>query len=68
VWVEHEQSQKLDQLVEKVLQEEILRDNPQFREAFVAKLTERVLGSSIGENVTPMRGTAQKRGGKEEAG
>lgn len=35
VWVEHDQSQKLDQLVEKVLQEEILRDNPQLNKTLV---------------------------------
>ncbi|MEQ9239037.1 MAG: hypothetical protein RIG66_33685 [Coleofasciculus sp. E2-BRE-01] len=35
VWVEHDQSQKLDQLVEKVLQEEIMRDNPQLNKTLV---------------------------------
>ena len=35
VWVEHDQSQKLDQLVEKVLQEEILQDNPQLNKTLV---------------------------------
>ncbi len=61
VWVEHEQTEQLEKLVDKVLQDEILQDNPQLREAFVAKLTERVLGSSSADSMAQMRGKKQKK-------
>lgn len=58
VWVERESEAKIEALVEQTLQSSILRDNPQLQQAFVAKLTERVLGATSPENITQMQ---QKR-------
>lgn len=57
VWVEHEQQDKINQLVEKVL--EILPDNDQIRQAVLAKLTERLFGETSEEGVTRIQGKRQ---------
>ncbi|MCT7995955.1 hypothetical protein [Laspinema olomoucense] len=54
VWVERESEGKIEALVEQILQNPILRNNPQLQQAFVAKLTERVLGVTSPENITQM--------------
>ncbi|MCP2729892.1 hypothetical protein [Limnofasciculus baicalensis] len=55
VWIEREYQDPIDDLVEKVLQEPLLLDNAQLQQAFVAKLTERVLGKESQDNVTQLR-------------
>jgi hypothetical protein len=52
VWVDNETTEQIESLVNKVLQEPLLLDNPQLQQAFVAKLTEKVLGNPSGENLT----------------
>lgn len=55
VWVERESEAKLEALVEEILQNSILRDNPQMQQAFVAKLTERVLGAKSDTHIAQMQ-------------
>ncbi|WP_286174291.1 hypothetical protein [Limnospira platensis] len=59
VWVEHESENQIEKLVEATLQNHLLRDNPQLQQAFVAKLTERVLGATSQENLAQMQKTRQ---------
>ncbi|TVU55273.1 MAG: hypothetical protein EA414_02550 [Arthrospira sp. PLM2.Bin9] len=61
VWVEHESENQIEKLVEATLQNHLLRDNPQLQQAFVAKLTERVLGATSQENLAQMQKTRQNR-------
>lgn len=61
VWVERESEGKIEALVEEILQNSILRDNPQLQQAFVAKLTERVLGATSQENIAQMQKTRHNR-------
>jgi hypothetical protein len=51
VYVDHEQTDQVDKLVQEVLEKPPLKDNPQLQQAFVAKLTEKVLGEKPPENV-----------------
>jgi hypothetical protein len=55
VWVERESEGKIEMLVEEILQNSILRNNPQLQQAFVAKITERVLGATSQENIAQMQ-------------
>ena len=59
VWVDHESSDQIEQLVDKVL--EILPDNAQIRQALLAKLTERILGSASQDNIARMQRKRQNR-------
>ncbi len=47
VWIEEEDRDRLDPLLEEILNRAILRGNDQLQQALVAKLTERVLGTNI---------------------
>ncbi|MGB7439785.1 MAG: hypothetical protein WA919_01840 [Coleofasciculaceae cyanobacterium] len=54
VWFDHEQENRIDGVFEEILG--ILgKYDAQFQQAVVAKLTERVLGSDSGKNVTQMQ-------------
>lgn len=55
VWSDRESEGKIEALVEEILQKPILRDNPQLQQAFVAKLTERVLAATSPENIPQMQ-------------
>ncbi|QNH57095.1 hypothetical protein [Limnospira indica] len=55
VWSDRESQGKIEALVEEILQKPILRDNPQLQQAFVAKLTERVLAATSPENIPQMQ-------------
>nr|WP_317265261.1 hypothetical protein [Arthrospira sp. SH-MAG29] len=61
VWVEHESENQIEKLVEATLQNDLLRHNPQLQQAFVAKLTERVLGATSQENLAQMQKTRHNR-------
>ncbi len=52
VCFEQEPPKQLEKLVESVLKNSLLQDNPQLQQAFIAKLTERLFGVTSGENVT----------------
>jgi hypothetical protein len=62
VWVEHEHQAQIERLVEKVLSDPILRDDVRLQQAFVAKLTEKVLGPASQENVAQIQKKRQNRG------
>ena len=47
VWVDHRREDEIEGLVERVLEDPLLKDNIQLQQAFVAKLTEKVLGSDV---------------------
>jgi hypothetical protein len=66
VWVERESEGKIEALVEEILQNSILRDNPQLQQAFVAKLTERVLGATSLENIAQMQKTRHNRKNEQQ--
>ncbi|MCT7973507.1 hypothetical protein [Laspinema olomoucense] len=66
VWVERESEGKIEALVEEILQNSILRDNPQLQQAFVAKLTERVLGATSLENIAQMQKTRHNRNNEQQ--
>ncbi|MBS0016864.1 MAG: hypothetical protein KFF72_10980 [Arthrospira sp. SH-MAG29] len=66
VWVERESEGKIEALVEEILQNSILRDNPQLQQAFVAKLTERVLGATSLENIAQMQKTRHNRNHEQQ--
>ena len=61
VWIDHECQAQIERLVEKVLEDPILRDNPQLQHAFAAKLTEKVLGTASQENVAQIQAKRQNR-------
>ncbi|MFM6402369.1 hypothetical protein, partial [Planktothrix sp.] len=61
VWVENEKTDQLERLVNKVLEDPLLIDNPQLQQAFIAKLTEKVFGVTSGENVTKIHNPRQSR-------
>lgn len=61
VWIERECQDQIERLVQKVLADSILRDNPRLQQAFVAKLTEKVLGSVSQENVARIQTKRQNR-------
>jgi hypothetical protein len=66
VWVERESEGKIEALVEQILQNSILRDNPQLQQAFVAKLTERVLGATSLANIAQMQKTRHYRNHEQQ--
>ncbi|MEB3884306.1 hypothetical protein [Lyngbya sp. CCY1209] len=66
VWVEHESEDKIEALVEDILQNSLVRDNPQLQQALVAKLTERVLGAVSQENIAQMQEKRQTRKPEED--
>ncbi|MCT7964691.1 hypothetical protein NG791_28860 [Laspinema sp. D1] len=66
VWVERESEGKIEALVEQILPNSILRDNPQLQQAFVAKLTERVLGATSLENIAQMQKTRHNRKNEQQ--
>jgi hypothetical protein len=57
-----EHQAQIERLVEKVLSDPILRDDVRLQQAFVAKLTEKVLGSASQENVAQIQKKRQNRG------
>lgn len=61
VWIDNKCQDQIERLVEKVLQDPILRDNPQLQQAFVTKLTEKVLGSATQEDVAQIQRRSQNR-------
>lgn len=67
VWVENEKTDQLEHLVDKVLQDPLLINNPQLQQAFIAKLTEKVFGVTSGENVTKIHNPRQSKKDKPNA-
>jgi hypothetical protein len=60
VWFENESQVEIDGAVDKILAILKQYDSPQFQHAVVAKLTEHVLGSTLGDNVSPMKAKGQE--------
>ena len=63
VWVERDSEAKIEALVEEILDDLRLRlhNNPQLQQAFVAKLTEKVLGKALAENVAQISDPIQQK-------
>ncbi|GAA6618147.1 hypothetical protein [Scytonema sp. NUACC26] len=55
VWFDHENQEQIDNVVDELWKIINKFDNPQFHQAVVAKLTERVLGSTRTDNLSPRR-------------
>jgi len=51
VWVDNEKMDRINELVNEILENPLLKDNSQLQEAFIAQLTEKVLGEKPPENV-----------------
>lgn len=46
VWIETETTSEIDELIEKCLSDRLLNNNPKMQHAFLARLTEKILGQS----------------------
>jgi len=61
VWVENETTDQLENLVNEVLQNPLLINNPQLQQAFIATFTEKVFGVTSEENVTKIHNSRQAK-------
>ena len=61
VWFDHENQVQIDSLIEEILAVLNKYENPQLHQAVVAKLTERVLGSTETDNLSLIRAKRQER-------
>jgi hypothetical protein len=60
IWFENKNQVEIDAAVGKILEMLSQYNNPQFEQAVVAKLTEHVLGSTLGDNISQMRDKSPK--------
>ena len=67
VCFEQEQTKQLEKLVDSVLENPLLQDNPQLQQAFIAKLTEKVFGVTSEENVTQISQKLSRQKNKRRA-
>ena len=63
VWLDREDSDRLEPLVEKILNEAIVQGSDRLQQALIAKLAEKVLGERQLEDVNPIltKVSSQKR-------
>ena len=66
VWLDREDSDRLEPLVEKILNEAIVQGNDRLQQALIAKLAEKVLGERQLEGINPIstKVSSQKRSPK----